>query len=89
MVHFELLDIYSYLRETYRVLRKGGRALLHHSNYDSDYKNSFANNAAGRSFMNSAIFAYLSYRAGFTIVEQRVIDWAGREKLDCITLLEK
>lgn len=41
MVHFELLDIYEYLRETYRVLRAGGMALFHHSNDSRDYRNSF------------------------------------------------
>lgn len=89
MVHFEMMDIYCYLKDIYRVLRKGGRALLHHSNNTSDYKCSFANAPHGRSFMSKDIFAYLSYRAGFTILEQRVIDWGGEAELDCISLLEK
>jgi len=90
MVHFELMDIYSYLKETYRILVPGGYALIHHSNDSSDYKNSFGNcsNPGGRSFMDKKIFAYLAYRAGFEIVEQHVIDWSEPE-MDCITLLKK
>lgn len=89
MVHFEMIDIYFYLKDIYRVLQKGGRALFHHSNNTRDYKYSFANAPHGRSFMSKDIFAYLSYRAGFTILEQRVIDWGGEVELDCISLLEK
>ncbi len=90
MVHFELIDIYSYLKETYRILVSGGYALIHHSNDSSDYKNAFGQctNPGGRSFMDKKIFAHLAYRAGFEIVEQHVIDWSVPE-LDCITLLRK
>lgn len=89
MVHFELIDIFSYLKDIHRVLKEGGFALLHHSNYDSDYKAAFRNAPSGRSFMNQKVFAYLAYRAGLEVVEQRVIDWDGREHLDCVTLLQK
>lgn len=88
MVHFEMMDIYEYLKDIYRVLVPGGRVLIHHSNNDSDYKASFANAQDGRSFMSKDIFAYLSYRIGFRVIEQQVIDW-GVKELDCITLLEK
>lgn len=90
MVHFELIDIYSYLKETYRILTPGGYALIHHSNDSSDYKNCFGNctNPGGRSFMDKKIFAHLAYRAGFEIIEQHVIDWSEPE-MDCITLVKK
>lgn len=88
VVHFEMMDVYEYLKDMYRVLKPGGRALIHHSNNTSDYKASFANAANGRSFMSKDIFAYLAYRAGFKVLEQQVIDW-GIKDLDCITLLEK
>lgn len=39
--------------------------------------------------MSVEFFAYLAYRAGFKIVEQRVIDWQETKALDCITLIEK
>ena len=88
MVHFELIDIYEYLVDIYRVLVPGGKALIHHSNNDEDYKASFEYSKKGRNFMSKKIFAHLAYRAGFTVVEQQVIDW-GYKDLDCITLLEK
>lgn len=89
MVHFEMMDIYEYLKDIYRVLISGGRVLIHHSNYDNDYKASFINSPHGRSYMNASIFAYLSFRCGFHVLDQKVISWAGIEDLDCITLLEK
>lgn len=88
VVHFEMMDIYEYLKDIYRVLQPGGRVLIHHSNNDENYKASFANAPEGRSFMNQKIFAYLSYRAGFSILRQKLINW-GVKDLDCITLLEK
>lgn len=89
MVHFELIDIYSYLKETCRVLKSGGRALFHHSNNGKDYRASFMSGEEGRSFMNREVFAYLADRAGFTVLEQKVIDWGLHEGLDCVTLVEK
>lgn len=88
MVHFEMLDIYEYLKDIYRVLRKGGMALFHHSNNTSDYKNAFSNAVGGRSYMSKDLFAYLAFRAGFEIVEQHVIDW-GIKDLDCVSLVRK
>ncbi|MDE7445441.1 MAG: class I SAM-dependent methyltransferase [Lachnospiraceae bacterium] len=88
MVHFELLDIASYLKETYRILKPGGRALFHHSNNDSDYKASYDTGVESRSFMNAKIFAYLAYRAGFEIEEQSIVDWI-HPNLDCLTLVVK
>lgn len=89
MVHFEMMDIYDYLVDIYRVLVAGGKALLHHSNYDSDYRASFENSVQSRSFMNEKIFAYLAYRAGFKILRQKIIDWGEDKELDCISLLQK
>lgn len=88
MVHFELLDIANYLEETYRILEPGGKALFHHSNNDSDYRASYDKGTESRSFMNKNIFAYLSYRAGFEIIDQIVVDWVKPE-MDCLTLVEK
>lgn len=88
MVHFELMDIAKYLSESYRILKVGGMALFHHSNNHTDYRASFVNAPGGRSFMSKDIFAYLSYRAGFEIIEQKIIDW-GVPELDCLTLVKK
>ncbi len=89
VVHFEMMDIYEYLTDIYRVLIPRGKALIHHSNNDSDYRASFSNTVHGRSFMNWQTFACLAYRAGFEIHDQKVIDWEGYRNLDCITLLQK
>lgn len=89
MVHFEMMDVCEYLKDIYRVLVDGGKALLHHSNYSADYKADFAHAPHARCFMNKDIFAYFAYRNGFKVIGQRVIDWHGAENLDCITLLEK
>lgn len=89
MVHFELMDVYEYLKDIYRVLEVGGKALFHHSNYYMDYSTDFSRAPHARCFMSKEIFAYLAIRCGFRIKEQIVIDWHGVKGLDCITFLEK
>ena len=90
MVHFEMPDIYRYLKETRRILRSGGRGLFHHSNLMIDPKQSFYNplNNGARTYMSKDLFAHLAYQVGLTVVEQQVIDWTI-PKMDCITLVEK
>ncbi len=89
MVHFEMLDIFEYLKETRRVLKPGGRALFHHSNNTVDYRVTFSTGIHGRNYMSKQLFAYLADRAGLEVLEQRVIDWGGKKDLDCLTLVEK
>lgn len=89
VVHFEAMDIFEYLKDIYRVLVPGGYVLIHHSNYDSDYRASFDTGIHARSFMSKNLFAYLAYQLGFKIQDQRVIDWEEAKGLDCITLLKK
>lgn len=89
MVHFELLDIFNYLKETERILVKGGKALFHHSNNTENYTITFASGTKGRNYMSSDIFAYLVNRAGMRIVKQKVFDWGDSKELDCLTLVEK
>lgn len=88
MVHFEMMDIFEYLKDIHRVLRKGGMALFHHSNNTSSYENSFSTAVGGRNYMSKDLFAYLAYRAGFEIIEQEVFDW-GVKDLDCVSLVRK
>lgn len=89
MVHFEMMDIYEYLKDIYRVLKKDAKALFHHSNYVSDFTTCFMSNSHARCFMSKEIFAYLAYQIGFKVLDQETIDWDGVKNLDCITLLEK
>lgn len=89
MVHFEMMDVYEYLQDIYRVLKTGGRALFHHSNYMTDFTTDFMSNTHSRCFMGKDVFAYMAYQIGFKILKQHTLDWDGIKELDCITLLEK
>ena len=90
MVHFEMMDIWSYLKEFYRILTKGGYALVHHSNRSEDpLEEAFENSAHSRSFMSKNLFAYMAHRAGFSVEKQIVINWGAVEGLDCISLIKK
>lgn len=89
MVHFEMLDIFEYLKETKRILKTGGRALFHHSNNTEDYRITFSTGTQGRNYMSKQMFAYLANRAGLEVLEQKVIDWYGKRGLDCLTIVEK
>lgn len=89
MIHFESIDVYYYLKDTYRILKPGGRALFHHSNNTADYTQSFTNNIyLGRSYMSAQLFAHYAHRAGLIILEQKLIDYKIKE-LDCLSLVEK
>lgn len=77
MVHFEMMDIYSYLKDIHRVLVPGGKALFHHSNNGDDYQNNFFSRKHNRNFMSKEVFAYMSFKCGFDILEQQIIDWGG------------
>ena len=55
----------------------------------TDYKADFAHAPHARCFMNKNIFAYLAVRAGFRVLDQKIIDWYDKSNLDCISLLEK
>jgi len=85
MVHFELLDVFEYLKEINRILVHGGRALIQHSNNTEDYKVTFLTGKGGRNYMSAQLFAHLSNRAGLAVIEQHIING----DLDCLTLLEK
>lgn len=89
MVHFEMIDVFEYLKETERVLKSGGRALFHHSNNTEDYKVTFSTGTSGRNYMSAQLFAYLANRAGLKIIKQKIIDWGQVKNLDCLTLVEK
>ena len=85
----EMLDIFQYLKETKRILVKGGKALFHHSNNTENYRITYSTGKHGRNYMSKDIFAHLADRAELKVLEQQVISWGGIEKLDCVTLAEK
>ena len=89
MVHFEMMDIFQYLLETKRILRKGGKALFLHSNNTDSYNVTFSSGRHGRNYMSSQLFAHLVDRAGLKVLGQHVIDWTGEKELDYVSLVEK
>jgi ubiquinone/menaquinone biosynthesis C-methylase UbiE len=87
MVHFDSDVVRAYLAETQRVLAPGGRAFLHHSNYQDgdDWRTA----PASRAFMSQPLMRHYAAKEGLTVRRQQVIDWGGVPKLDCLSLLEK
>jgi len=89
MVHFSANLVASYLIDTVRVLRPGGRALYHHSNYSGPQLQHFGQHPHARQRMTQQEFIMLAREQGLKIVESLVIPWGTDEALDCITLVER
>jgi SAM-dependent methyltransferase len=89
MVHFELLDVLSYLRETRRVLVPGGRALLHVSNNPENPEGHFHANRHWRNFGGLDVVRHFAVRCGLAVLSAQVMDWSGVPALDGLLLLEK
>lgn len=89
MVHFELLDVIAYLRETHRVLRPGGRALLHVSNNMQNPGGFYHDNTHWRNFGSLDVVRHLADRLGFETLRHQVLDWAGAPALDGLILLQR
>ena len=89
MVHFESIDVFNYLKETHRILKKGGKALFHHSNNTENYSVTFETGRSGRNYMSRDLFAHFADRAGLKVRKQHLLDWSGHKELDCLTLVEK
>jgi len=92
MVHFELLDIFEYLKESNRILVDGGKILFHHSNAAFSPELG-CKGPHLRNFMSADIFAYLALRAGFVVLEQNIFSWGEKQNfakdIDCLSLCQK
>lgn len=88
MVHFEQECVEAYINDSFRVLKPGGMALLHHSNYDKNPKGNFSSNPGWRNFMSWQLFQQMAAAAGFHILASETISYTS-ENSDRITLLKK
>ncbi len=94
MVHFSEDIIGSYLVDAHRVLKPGGRVLLHHSNLDAPQTgrqpgSDWTRNPHGRNHMTLTLFTSLAAKAGLSILKTKARQWGTVPELDRITLLEK
>jgi SAM-dependent methyltransferase len=89
MVHFEMLDVIAYLREAQRVLRPGGRALLHVSNNMQNPGGFYQANRYWRNFGNLDVVRHVADRIGFETLDHCVMDWSDAPALDGLILLER
>jgi SAM-dependent methyltransferase len=89
MVHFHHTIVGAYLTEAARVLKPGGRALLHHSNFAGNPGGDYKANPHWRSFMPPGLFVDYALTNGFKIVEQRLLNWGDVIGLDMLSLIEK
>jgi SAM-dependent methyltransferase len=89
MVHFHSEVVLSYLKDASRILKKGGRAVFHHSNYSSNPGGSFGTNPCARAFMSLDLFHHYAAHAGLRVIEAMPLRWTTHANLDGLTLLEK
>jgi SAM-dependent methyltransferase len=93
MVHFDKLVVRDYVHDVFRVLKPGGTAFLHHSNYGTVAPDSsWTKNHGNRSDMTAELMREYAQDAGLTIKFQRLSGMAdgwGMDDLDCLSLLAK
>ena len=101
-MHFEPEVVESYVAEFCRVLQKGGRAFIHHSNRANLNIKDFRDEPHWRNYMTRELFAYFLRKYGLKVISQDIVGWddslvsgqpdavAGYVKdLDCISVFEK
>lgn len=89
MVHFSPDIVKSYLKDTARILRPGGMALFHHSNYPAPRDRHYGRNPLARNHMTKGLFDTYAKGVDLIVLESNIINWGDVENLDCITLLQK
>lgn len=88
MVHFSPDVVESYIKDASRVLKPGGRALYHHSNYDAP-GSKYSTNPHSRNHMTQDIFRSYCDAAGMRVLESTVIRWGRVQDIDCVSLIER
>lgn len=92
MVHFESMDVIAYLLESWRVLRQGGRALLHYSVNDAYPEGTFTDHPGWRNYFSESLMRHFATRTGFRILDRHVFSWlpdSDNPVSDGVVLLEK
>ena len=89
MVHFNKEVVRAYLNDAARVLKPGGKALFHHSNYSAKSTTPFHSNPQSRAYMSATLFREYGEEAKLIVLEQSIFPWGGVENLDALTLVQK
>jgi len=90
MVHFSKEVVQSYIGEFARVLVKGGRGFIHHSNYGKAAEGKpIQANPHWRSDVDKWLVAGFCRAAGLKCEKQKVLDWGDDRELDCLTMFVK
>jgi cyclopropane fatty-acyl-phospholipid synthase-like methyltransferase len=88
MVHFEPECVKQYVLDAYRVLKSGGKALLHQSNYAKNKNRVLSNNPGWRNYMSQELFAANAKETVFIVMYGKLISSVEPDS-DCVTLLQK
>lgn len=86
IVHFEPITVAAYLQEIGRVLKSGGRALIHHSNYAGNPTGKIADVHGWRNYMTPDLFAHFASRAELDVLSCDILEWSFIAS-DALTLL--
>ena len=92
MVHFEAMDVASYVVDIFRVLAPLGRALLHYSVLEDTPHLSFDADRRWRNYGSESFMCYIASRAGFSIIAKHKFPWpvdSEESPCDGLILLEK
>lgn len=93
MVHFEASDVIAYLSEIARIMRPGGRALLHYSNCEDFPEGTYEDEPHWRNFFSEKLMRHFANRAGFRLIDTQITPWpptaVTQPRIDAVTLLEK
>jgi SAM-dependent methyltransferase len=91
MVHFDSDVVRAYLREFARVLRPGGKAFCHYSNYGGNPTGSYRDHPGWRNFMTRELFEHYAAKEGLIPLVSKPLVWdfnaSGSD--DAISLLKR
>ena len=93
LVHVEADVMEAYVKEIHRVLSPSGWGFLHHSNLGAfratdgtiDVKRRHSRGET----MSADAFAAFCEATGLTLVTQEIVNWGGRDLIDCISCVSR